>query len=71
MCHAVRVKLSPAEAKEARKLYGVMVPVYASIALIFLAAVLLSSVPRSGDAVAFANDTAMSLASADRTDAPH
>ena len=54
MCHAVRVKLSPAETREVRKLYGALVPIYASVALLFVAAIMFSSAPRPGDAVAVA-----------------
>jgi len=66
MCHAVRVKLSPAEAKEVRRLHGMMVPVYASLALLALAAVTLSSAPRSGETVVVATNAAPVLAAADR-----
>jgi hypothetical protein len=54
MCHAVRVKLTDAETKAARKLYGIMVPVYASLALVMLAAVMLSSGQRPADGIAVA-----------------
>ena len=64
MCHAVRVQLSPAERKAARKLTGFVVPIYACIALIALAAIALSSGPRPGEAVAVASG-AMTPAAAD------
>ena len=57
MCHAVRVKLSPAEMKDVRKLSGVLIPVYASIALVLLAAIAITHVPRSDEPVAVANSS--------------
>jgi hypothetical protein len=66
MCHAVRVRLSPTEAKAARRLSVIMVPVYASLALIALAAVALTSPPRPGEAVAVASDASQSPAGRDK-----
>jgi hypothetical protein len=66
MCHAVRVRLSPAEAKEARKLAGMLMPVYACVALLALAVVALSSAPRPGEQVAVASNTAPVQPSVDR-----
>lgn len=66
MCHAVRVKLSPAERKAARRFAGVMVPVYASLVLFALAAVALSSGPRPGETIAVAQDVAPLKAAAGR-----
>ena len=62
MCHAVRVGLSPAERKEVRKLTGVMVPIYACLALFALAAIALSSPPHPGDAIAVASGAIPSAA---------
>lgn len=58
MCHAVRVKLSPAEKKDVRKLSGVLIPIYASIALVLLAVIAITHVPRSDEAVAVAKSSA-------------
>jgi hypothetical protein len=69
MCHAVRVTLSPAEAKAMRKLYGAMVPVYASLALVVIAALAFSAGPRPGEAVTVASNAAISAA-VDRDKAP-
>jgi hypothetical protein len=68
MCHAVRVKLSPAEKKEVRKLSGVLIPIYASVALVLFAVMALTHVPRSGDAIAIAKNStpASDVASAPR-----
>ena len=54
MCHAVRVRLSPAEKKEVRKLSGVMIPVYASIVIVLFAVTLILRTPNAGDAIASA-----------------
>lgn len=56
MCHAVRVNLSPAEKKEVRKLSGVLVPIYASFALVLFAVMALTHVPRSDSAIAVAKN---------------
>jgi hypothetical protein len=52
MCHHVYVTLSAEEKKEAKKLAGVMIPVYASIVLGVIALVAVSSAPRQGELVA-------------------
>ncbi len=57
MCHAVRVKLSPAEKKDVRKLSGVLIPIYASIALVLLAAIAITQVPRAGEPVTVAKSS--------------
>ena len=56
MCHAVRVKLSPAEKKEVRKLSGVLIPIYASVALALLAVTVVTRLPRSDNAIAVAKN---------------
>ena len=56
MCHAVRVKLSPAEKKEVRKLSGVLIPIYASVALALLAVTVVTHVPRLDNAIAVAKN---------------
>jgi hypothetical protein len=50
MCHHVHVQanLTPAEKRAARKMYGVMIPVYASIALMMLAALAATHQPQRG-----------------------
>ena len=58
MCHAVRVRLSPAEKKEVRKLSGVMIPIDASVALVLIAVVVATHVPRSDPSVAVAKNGA-------------
>jgi heme/copper-type cytochrome/quinol oxidase subunit 4 len=52
MCHHVHVTLSAEERKEARKLAGVMIPVYASIVLAVIAVVAVSGGSRQGEFVA-------------------
>jgi hypothetical protein len=52
MCHHVYVTLSAEEKKEAKKLAGFMIPVYASIVLAVIALVAVGSAPRQGELVA-------------------
>ena len=56
MCHAVRVRLSPAEKKEVRKLSGVMIPIYASVALVLFAVTMFMHLPRSDETIAVAKN---------------
>jgi len=63
MCRAVRVTLSSAETKQVRRLYGILAPIYASVALLLLATAMLSNGPSAGEAVAVANNTVASAAS--------
>ena len=49
MCRHVHVRLSEADERAVRKIYGVMVPVFASIALMLLATVALMQPPRQGE----------------------
>lgn len=58
MCHSVRIKLSPAETKEAKKLWGVMIPIYASVALVIAASIFINYVPRSNEGIAVAKNGA-------------
>ena len=51
------VRLSPEEKKEVRKLSGVMIPIYASVALVLFAVVMLSHLPSSGEAIAIAKNS--------------
>lgn len=68
MCHAGRVRLSPAETKEMKRLYGTLVPVYASVVLVLVAAMTVSSGLRP-DRSLLANNTVPAIASADRVKA--
>jgi hypothetical protein len=52
MCHHVHVTLSAEERKKARKLAGVMIPVYASIVLAVIAVVAVSGGSRQGELIA-------------------
>jgi hypothetical protein len=53
MCHHhVYVRLSAEEKKEARKVAGVMVPIYASVVLAAIAIVAVSSAPRQSELLA-------------------
>jgi hypothetical protein len=58
MCHSVRIKLSPAETKEVKKLWGVMVPIYASVALIIAASIVINYAPRASEGIAVAKNGA-------------
>ena len=57
MCQFIHVRLSPEEKKEVRKLSGVMIPIYASVAFVLFAAVALMHLPRSGDGIAIAKNS--------------
>ncbi len=52
MCHHVHVTLSAEDKKDARKLSGIMIPVYASVVLAMIAVVALGSGPRQGEMIA-------------------
>jgi hypothetical protein len=52
MCHHVYVPLSAEDKKEAKKLSGILIPVYASIVLAVIALVAITSVPRQGEMLA-------------------
>ncbi len=54
MCQFIHVRLSPEEKKEVRKLSGVMIPIYASVAFVLFVAVALMHLPRSDDGIAVA-----------------
>jgi len=57
MCRFSHVKLSPEEKKEVRKQSGVMIPIYASVALVLFAVMMLTHLPRSGDSIAVAKNS--------------
>ena len=52
MCHHVHVTLSAEDKKGARKLSGIMIPVYASIVLAVVAVVTLTGGPPRGELIA-------------------
>ena len=54
MCHSVRITLTPAETKEVRKLWAVMVPIYALVALVIAASIFINYVPRANEGIAVA-----------------
>jgi hypothetical protein len=58
MCHHVHVTLSAEEKKEAKKLAGVLIPVYASIALAVVTLVTVASAQRQGELIASSAVTA-------------
>jgi hypothetical protein len=67
MCHHVHVKLTPAEEKAVRKMYGIMVPVFASVILVLVAAIAFTQPPRGSDKLLTADAaSAASLADAIR-----
>ncbi len=55
MCHHVHVTLSPEERAYARRLTGIMIPVYAAVVLAIIAVAAVTSGPRSGELVASAS----------------
>jgi hypothetical protein len=54
MCQFIHVRFTPEEKKEVRKLSGIMIPIYASLAFVLFAVVVLARLPSSGEAVAVA-----------------
>ena len=56
MCQFSHVRLSPEEKEEVRKLSGVMIPIYASVALVIFAVMVIAHVPRSDEAIAVAKN---------------
>jgi hypothetical protein len=57
MCQFTRIKLTHADQIEVKKLTGIMIPIYASIAVILLAVTVVLHLPRSGDAIAVAKSS--------------
>jgi hypothetical protein len=57
MCQFIHVRLTPEEKKEVRKLSGVMIPIYASVAFVLFTALVLMRFPNSGEAVAVAKNS--------------
>jgi hypothetical protein len=55
MCHHVHVPLSTEDKAAAKRIAGVMVPIYASILLAVVALVALNAQPRQGELVASAS----------------
>jgi len=60
MCRSVRAQLTPSEHKEAVRLAGIMIPVYASIAVFIVAALVITHQPRTGETVAAVADRSAS-----------
>lgn len=58
MCHAVRIRISESERKEVRRLSGLLIPVYASIVLLLIAATSVMHLPSAQDGVAIAKNSA-------------
>ena len=52
MCHRVRILLSSEDKEEAKKLTGIIVPAYASIMLILVAAVAVGITSQQGASIA-------------------
>ena len=57
MCQFSRIRLTPAEQKEVRKLSGVMIPIYASVAFVLFAVMVLAHVPRADAPIAVATSS--------------
>jgi len=49
MCRHVHVQLSPSDEKAVRKMYGIMVPVFASVVLMLVAAIAFTQPLRTGE----------------------
>jgi hypothetical protein len=54
MCHYGHIRLNPSERKEVARWTGIMLPVYASVALFVLAALVVIHQPRTGEMIAAA-----------------
>lgn len=52
MCHRVQIRLTAEEKKEARKVAGVMVPIYASVVLAAIVIIAVGSAPPPNDLLA-------------------
>lgn len=60
MCRAVHVRLTADEQKNVARWTGILLPVYASIALFVLAALVFTHPPRTGEMFAAAADAKVS-----------
>lgn len=56
MCHFVHARLSPSERKQVARLTGIMLPVYASIALAIFAGAYVAHTVRAGTMIAASSD---------------
>ena len=54
MCQFTRIRLTHADREEVKKLSGIMIPIYASVALALIAFVVVAHLPRSGEPMAIA-----------------
>ncbi len=54
MCHSVHVRLTASEHKEVTRWTGIMIPIYASIAVLVFAALIVIHQPRTGAMIAAA-----------------
>lgn len=52
MCHRVRVLLSTEDKEDVKKLTGIIVPAYATIMLVLVAAIAVSMTSRQGELIA-------------------
>ena len=58
MCRAVHVNLSAEDEKAVRKIYGVLIPAVASVALVLFAAAMFAPQSKQGELVASAQPAA-------------
>jgi hypothetical protein len=58
MCRFSHIRLLPAEQKEVRKLSGVMIPIYASVALVLFAVAIFAQLPRADGEIEIAKNGA-------------
>jgi len=54
VCQFTRIRLTHAEQEEVKKLSGIMIPIYASVALALIAFAVVAHLPRSGEPMAIA-----------------
>ena len=52
MCHRVRVLFSTEDKEDVKKLTGIMIPVYATVMLVLVAAIAVSMTSQQGEVIA-------------------
>ena len=66
MCRSIHVRLAPSERRQTVRLSGILLPVYASIALVIFAGVYVAHTLRGGAMVTASSSPAPSVQAIDR-----
>jgi hypothetical protein len=66
MCRSVHVRLAPSERRQTVRLSGILLPVYASIALVIFVSVYVAHTLRGGGTVTASSSPAPSVQAIDR-----